>query len=216
MLLLQRHLEALLFAAGEPVPPAEIVACLRESVAPELTESSLDDALEGLRERYRGEEHVYQLQFTGGGWRLLTKPAYHPTLSRFFKQRAGKRLSRAALETLSIVAYKQPVTRSALEAIRGVSSDYAINKLLERELIAIVGRDPGPGRPLLYATSPQFMDYFGLGDIADLPKLRELVPPDNAIGEAPDITEPALPPAPAAAPEAPAAAKADPGAAELN
>ena len=180
---LLRHLEALLFSAGEPLPPEDLVRCLRESIAPELTEAGLEDAVESLKAYYSSEDQVYQLQFTGGGWQLLTKPDYYPTLSKFYKQRAGKRLSRAALETLSIIAYRQPVTRADIEAIRGVSADYAINKLLERELIAIEGRDPGPGRPLLYGTSPQFMDYFGLGSIADLPKIRELSPVENSIGE---------------------------------
>lgn len=186
---LLRNLEALLFSAGEPLSPAELTRCLQESIAPELTEPELDEAIVTLREYYSHEDQTFQLQLTGGGWRLLTKPEYHPTLSKYYKQQEGKRLSRAALETLSIVAYKQPVSRADVEAIRGVSSDYAINKLLERELIAIVGRDQGPGRPLLYGTSPQFMDYFGLGDISDLPKLRELVPTDNSIGDAPDITQ---------------------------
>ena len=185
-----RHLEALLFSAGEPLAPEDILAILSESVAPELTLSQLDDALEELREYLAGEDRTFQLQLTGGGWQLLTKPAYYPTLSKYFKQQSGKRLSKAALETLSIVAYRQPVTRADVEAVRGVGSDYAINKLLERELITILGRDQGPGRPLLYATSPQFMDYFGLADISDLPKLRELIPTDNSIGEMPDITEP--------------------------
>lgn len=185
-----RHLEALLFSAGEPLAPEDILAILNESVAPELTLSQLDDALEELRQYLAHEDRTFQLQLTGGGWQLLTKPVYYPTLSNYFKQQSGKRLSKAALETLSIVAYKQPVTRADVEAIRGVGSDYAINKLLERELITIVGRDQGPGRPLLYSTSPQFMDYFGLADISDLPKLRELIPTDNSIGEMPDITEP--------------------------
>lgn len=185
-----RHLEALLFSAGEPLSPEDILSVLSESVAPEITLSQLDDALETLREYLADEDRTFQLQLTGGGWQLLTKPAYYPTLSKFFKQQSGKRLSKAALETLSIVAYRQPVTRADVEAVRGVGSDYAINKLLERELITITGRDQGPGRPLLYATSPQFMDYFGLADISDLPKLRELIPTDNSIGEVPDITEP--------------------------
>ena len=186
---LLRNLEALLFSAGEPLSPAELTRCLQESIAPELTEEELNEAINELREYYSNDNQTFQLQLSGGGWRLLTKAEYHPTLSKYYKQQEGKRLSRAALETLSIVAYKQPVSRADLEAIRGVSSDYAINKLLERELIAIVGRDQGPGRPLLYGTSPQFMDYFGLGDISDLPKLRELVPTDNSIGEAPDIVQ---------------------------
>ena len=185
-----RHLEALLFSAGEPLTPEDILSVLNESVEPEMTLSQLDDALEALREYLADEDRTFQLQLTGGGWQLLTKPAYYPTLSKYFKQQSGKRLSKAALETLSIVAYRQPVTRADIEAVRGVGSDYAINKLLERELVTILGRDQGPGRPLLYATSPQFMDYFGLADISDLPKLRELVPPENSIGEIPDITEP--------------------------
>jgi len=186
---LLRHLEALLFSAGEPLEPAEILRCLRESQAPELSEEQLDVAIEELRTYYDQADQTFQLQFTGGGWRLLTKPEYFQTLSKFYKQRAGKRLSRAALETLSIVAYRQPVTRADVEAIRGVGSDYAINKLLERELVTIIGRSPGPGRPLLYGTSPGFMDYFGLGDIKELPKLRELVPVENAIGDEPGVTE---------------------------
>jgi len=185
-----RHLEALLFSAGEPLSPEDILSILRESVAPELSLSLLDDALEELRQYLANEDCTFQLQLTGGGWQLLTKPAYYPTLSKYFKQQSGKRLSKAALETLSIVAYRQPVTRADVEAVRGVGSDYAINKLLERELITIIGRDQGPGRPLLYSTSPQFMDYFGLADISDLPKLRELIPTENSIGEMPDITEP--------------------------
>ena len=202
---LQRHLEALLFSAGEPLAPEDIVRCLRESVAPELTEDALAAAVDELRAYCASADRVYQLQFTGGGWQLLTKPDYYPTLSKYYKQQAGKRLSRAALETLSIVAYRQPVTRADVEAVRGVSADYAINKLLERELISIEGRDPGPGRPLLYVTSPQFMDYFGLGSLADLPKIRELVPQDNAIGEVPDITEAAVAAEGAAAPTEPSA-----------
>ena len=185
-----RHLEALLFSAGEPLTPEDILAVLIESVAPEMSLSQLEDSLEELRTYLADDDRTFQLQLTGGGWQLLTKPEYYPTLSKYFKQQSGKRLSKAALETLSIVAYRQPVTRADVEAVRGVGSDYAINKLLERELITILGRDQGPGRPLLYATSPQFMDYFGLADISDLPKLRELIPPDNSIGEIPDITEP--------------------------
>jgi len=185
-----RHLEALLFSAGEPLSPEDILAVLVESEAPEMSLSQLEDSLEELRTHLEHEDRTFQLQLTGGGWQLLTKPEYYSTLSKYFKQQSGKRLSKAALETLSIVAYRQPVTRADVEAVRGVGSDYAINKLLERELITILGRDQGPGRPLLYATSPQFMDYFGLADISDLPKLRELIPPDNSIGEIPDITEP--------------------------
>ena len=181
---LQRHLEALLFSAGEPVAPEALAAAVREGVDPHLSDGDLADAIAELQAYYRSPNQTLQLHFTGGGWRLLTKADYFPTLSAHFKLQSGKRLSRAALETLSIVAYRQPITRADLEAIRGVGAGYALTRLLERELIAIVGRDAGPGRPLLYGTSPQFMDYFGLGSLADLPKLRELGQTANRIGEA--------------------------------
>ncbi len=180
---LARHLEALLFGAGEPVAPGEILPALRDSLGADLPEADLTDAIAELEAYYAAPDQTFQLQFTGGGYQLLTKPEYYPTLAKHFKHQSGKRLSTAALETLSVIAYRQPVSRPDVEAIRGVGCDYTISKLLERELIAIVGRDPGPGRPLLYGTSPQFMDYFGLGDISDLPKLKELVRTENTVGE---------------------------------
>ncbi len=186
---LHRHLEALLFSAGEALTLEEMLRCLQEHAAPSLIEAELEEALHQLRESYSNDDATFQLQQTGGGWQLLTKPEYFPTLAKYFKHQSGKRLSAAALETLSVIAYRQPVSRAEVEAIRGVGCDYTINKLLERELIAIAGRDPGPGRPLLYSTSQQFMDYFGLGSLQDLPKLRELMPTENTIGDAAEITE---------------------------
>lgn len=183
---LLRHLEALLFAAGEALPAPELARCLRASVAPQLTEADLRDALDELQADYESPDRTYALACHGGAWRLLTKPEYHPSLAALHKERSGKRLSRAALETLSVVAYEQPVTRVDVEAVRGVGAGYAINRLLERELIAIVGRAEGPGRPLLYGTSERFMDYFGLRDLRALPKLREVGEPEESIGEVAD------------------------------
>lgn len=180
---LQRHLEALLFSAGEPLSLAELQAAVHANVAAEQTEADFEEALEELRARYADPDHTFQLAFTAGGYRLLTKPAYYPTLAQYFKHQRGKRLSTAAMETLSVIAYKQPVTRADVEAVRGVGCDYTINKLLERELISILGRAEGPGRPLLYGTSQRFMDYLGLGDISELPKLRELAGAENSVGE---------------------------------
>jgi segregation and condensation protein B len=125
-----------------------------------------------------------------GGYQFLTKGAYHNTVGVYLKQTMKKRLSRSALETLSIIAYKQPVTKSELERIRGVNCDYAIQKLLEKELVAIQGRSDGPGRPLLYGTSDKFMDYFGLKSLDDLPKPKEFREPSNQIGEQAPIEEP--------------------------
>ncbi|MFM7838180.1 MAG: SMC-Scp complex subunit ScpB, partial [Chitinophagaceae bacterium] len=110
-----------------------------------------------------------------GGWQFLTKKEYHKTVAQLNGDKFLKRLSSASLETLSIIAYKQPVTKAEIESIRGVSSDYAIQKLLEKELIVITGRNESlPGHPLIYATSRQFMDYFGLNSPEELPKLKEI------------------------------------------
>ena len=112
----------------------------------------------------------------GGGWQFLTKKDYHKTIAQLNGDKFLKRLSSAALETLAIIAYKQPVTKGEIEAIRGVSSDYAVQKLLEKELIIITGRNEKlPGHPLVYATSKNFMDYFGINSADDLPKIKEIL-----------------------------------------
>ena len=122
-------------------------------------------------------------------FQFLTKGAYHNTVGQLLKIHSKKKLSRAALETLSIIAYKQPITKSDVEKIRGVSCDYTIQKLLEKELLTIIGRSDGPGRPLLYATSEKFMNYFGLKSIKDLPKIKDFKEVDNQIGEQAPIEE---------------------------
>lgn len=185
------HLEALLFSAGDPLPAEDILACLKESLAPDLTLEAVEDLVIELKNYCSDDQVMYQIHFTAGGYQLLTKSVYYATLSKYYKQQSNKRLSRSAMEVLSIIAYRQPITKAEIEQIRGVGADYAVNKLLERDLIVITGRDPGPGRPLLYGTSPQFMDYFGLGDISDLPKLKELQPKKvEEIGAKEEITEP--------------------------
>lgn len=113
---------------------------------------------------------------SGGGWQFLTKRAYHQTIAQLNGDKFLKRLSTAALETLAIIAYKQPITKSEIEAIRGVSSDYSIQKLLDKELIVITGRNEStPGKPLVYATSRHFMDYFGLNSPDQLPKIDDII-----------------------------------------
>lgn len=147
------------------------------------------EAIEELKERYSSPRYAFEIVEIGGGYQFLTKGAYHNTVGVFLRQTTHKRLSRSALETLSIVAYRQPVTKSELEAIRGVSCDYAMQKLLEKELVIIVGRSDGPGKPLLYATSGKFMDYFGLKSMDDLPKPKEFSNLENSIGEHAPIEE---------------------------
>ncbi|MCL4164336.1 UNVERIFIED_CONTAM: hypothetical protein GTU68_007796 [Idotea baltica] len=135
-------------------------------------------------DRYQSEEYAIELVEISTGYRYMSKGNYHRTVSTYLKQTTSKKLSKAALETLSIIAYRQPVIKSEIEQIRGVSCDYSIQKLLEKELVEITGRSEGPGRPLLYSTSIKFMDYFSLRSIEDLPKLKEIEVPENAVGEA--------------------------------
>src|SRR5690606_34374992 len=133
-------------------------------------------ALEGITEKYNSEFYPFEVRQSGGGWQFLTKQDFHKTIAQLNGEKFLKRLSAAALETLAIVAYKQPVTKGQIEAIRGVSADYAIQKLLEKELIIISGRNEQlPGHPLVYVTSKSFMDYFGINSSDELPKIKEVL-----------------------------------------
>ena len=151
--------------------------------------SEVQAALDSLIEKYQRDDFAIEIVEIAGGFQFLSKGAYFNTISNFIKLHARKRLSRAALETLSIIAYKQPVTRTELENIRGVNCDYSIQKLLEKELVEITGRGEGPGRPLLYGTSEKFMNYFGLRSLKDLPQLKDFKEPDSEVGEPAPLTE---------------------------
>ena len=130
-----------------------------------------------------GPKIAIEVVKVSNGYQFLTKKDYHAVVSLLQAQRAKKKLSQAALETLAIIAYKQPVTKPEIEQIRGVNCDYSIQKLLEKELITIVGKSDTVGKPILYGTSPLFMDYFGVNDISDLPQIKELTNNTNSIGE---------------------------------
>ncbi|MBL0234779.1 MAG: SMC-Scp complex subunit ScpB [Chitinophagaceae bacterium] len=173
------HIEALIFASDRPLTTLEIVELLNNSLTEEEEKVSLDgveSALEGIQEKYKVEFYPFAVLQSGGGWQFLTKKEYHKTVAQLNREKFLKRLSSAAMETLSIIAYKQPVTKGEIESIRGVSSDYAVQKLLEKELIVISGRnEKAPGQPLLYSTSSNFMDYFGINTAEDLPKIREVL-----------------------------------------
>lgn len=181
--LLHKHIEALIFCAAEPISLDEIQTCLSEMFEQELATELLMEALDTLKNRYEDDSHVFQIMHVGGGFRFLTKPAYQASISLLLKQKSKKKLSTSALETLAIIAYKQPITKAEIEQIRGVASDYAMQKLLEKELVKMVGKSDGPGRPMLYATSEKFMEYFGINDLRELPDLKEFVSMENSIGE---------------------------------
>lgn len=182
---LAQNIEALVFATDSPLSKTEILECLEEAFETAFAPEDVEGAIDEVRQRYAQPEFAIELVEIGGGHQFMTKGAYHNIIATWLKQTTKKRLSRAAIETLSIIAYKQPVTKSEAEAIRGVSCDYSIQKLLEKELVSILGRSDGPGRPLLYGTSPKFMDYFGLKDLKDLPQPKDFKEPDSEIGEVP-------------------------------
>lgn len=173
------HIEALIFASDKPLTTLDITELLNNAFGFMEDKISLDQveaAMEGITEKYDSEFYPFEMRQSGGGWQFLTKKDYHKTIAQLNGDKFLKRLSAAALETLAIIAYKQPVTKGEIEAIRGVSSDYAVQKLLEKELIIISGRNEKlPGHPLVYSTSRSFMDYFGINSADDLPRIREVL-----------------------------------------
>jgi len=172
------HIEALIFASEKPLTAMDIVELINTAfgfMEERITLDQVESSVEGIREKYQSEFYPFELRQSGGGWQFLTKTAFYKTIAQLNGDKFLKRLSTAALETLAIIAYKQPVTKGEIESIRGVNSDYSIQKLLEKELIVISGRNETmPGKPLIYTTSKTFMDYFGINSPADLPKIKEV------------------------------------------
>ncbi len=186
---LAQHIESLIFSSEHPISMEEIQAVLEEAFETELQLEDLEQALNQVKERYMADEYAFEVVPISGGYQFMTKGAYHHTIGTLLRQNTKTRLSRAALETLAIIAYRQPVSKGEMEKIRGVSCDYSVQKLLEKELVEIIGRSDGPGRPLLYGTSAKFMDYFGMADLSELPKLKDFEMPDEVLGEAAPIEE---------------------------
>ncbi|MCC6762951.1 MAG: SMC-Scp complex subunit ScpB [Chitinophagaceae bacterium] len=186
------HVEALIFASEKPVTTLDLLELVNNAIAfmeERATLDQVESAIEAVREKYSSEFYPFEVRESGGGWQFLTKGTYHKTVAVLNGDKFLKRLSSAALETLAIIAYKQPITKGEIESIRGVNSDYAVQKLLEKELVIITGRkEDAPGHPLIYATSKTFMDYFGINSPDELPKLSDIVPTDmvmpTAVGEA--------------------------------
>ncbi len=162
-------IEALLFASDAPLSPGRI----REVVG-QMEDAEIVGAIGTLRDEYRSGGRAFDIVELEGGYQILSRPEFASWVERLFVERRKARLSRAALETLSIIAYKQPIVKPEIEMIRGVSSDGVIKTLLERNLITITGRAEGVGRPLLYGTTQEFLNYFGLNQLGDLPKIEEL------------------------------------------
>src|SRR5437762_4156833 len=173
------HIESLIFASDKPLTTLEILELVNNAFGFMDEKISLDQveaAIDAIVEKYKSEFYSFEVRQAGGGWQFLSKKEYHKTIAQLNGDKFLKRLSAAALETLAIIAYKQPITKGEIEAIRGVNSDYTVQRLLEKELIIISGRNEKlPGHPLVYQTSKNFMDYFGINSAEDLPKIREVL-----------------------------------------
>lgn len=188
---LHQHIEALVFSSESAVTIDDIMDVLKKA-APEVAvdEKTVEQILQDLQEKFKSDIYAFELRVIGGGYQFFTKSTYYSTVATMIGQKEKKRLSTAALETLSIIAYRGPVTKVECEKIRGVNCDYSVEKLLEKELIEVAGRiEDAPGKPVLYKVTQNFLDYFGINSTNELPKLKDVLPvqDDNAIGSVPDV-----------------------------
>ena len=183
---LMPHVEALIFASERPITQIELTEMLGQAFELPIETERISTCIDAIREKYEAPYYPFQLREAGGGYQFLTKKAYHKTVLQLNGDKYIKKLSAAAMETLAIIAYKQPISKSEIEYIRGVSADYSIQKLLEKELIVISGRNENAvGKPLIYATSKNFMDYLGINSPEGLPH-TEIVIPTDAIEAMPE------------------------------
>ena len=182
---LMPHIEALVFASERPLSQIELKELLGQALETEIDTDFVAVSLSAIAQKYAATYYPFQLIESGGGYQFLTKKTFHKTILLLNGDKHIKKLSSSAMETLSIIAYKQPITKGEIEYIRGVSADYSIQKLLEKELIVIAGRkEDMVGKPLIYTTSKNFMDYLGINSPTQLPQLnditdKEIVIPTN-------------------------------------
>ncbi len=182
-------IESLIFVSNEPVSVDEIFNTLQETLeVEEITKEMILENIEKLIKKYKRKDYSFEVIKSGEGYSFLTKKETSNVVNTFLKNRSKKRLSRSALETLSIIAYKQPITKGEIEKIRGVGSDYAMKKLLNRGLVKMKGKSEAIGRPMLYGTTDQFLEYFGITTLRDLPSPKEFSEED--LGDGPDDVQP--------------------------
>lgn len=169
-------IEAIIFSSDEPIPEAEIIKAIKaiDGEETEITQADVQNAVDQLNAFYAQNTSAVNIVKIANGFLHATRSEYAKYVGYLSSEKSKRRLSPAALETLSIIAYKQPITKPELESIRGVNSDYILTALLEKQLITIAGRAETVGRPLLYKTTDEFLKYFGLKDLGDLPKPREI------------------------------------------
>jgi segregation and condensation protein B len=171
-------IEALFFATDEPLTLKQVVDIFGDSQDSErnrrITPEFILSVIEDLNKEYGETGRVFRIVKIAGGYQFATQPQFGVWLGRMVRERGKRKLSVSALESLAVIAYKQPVTKPEIEAIRGVNADYVLHSLLERNLVTIVGRAATPGRPLLYGTTKEFLKHFGINDLSELPKPREI------------------------------------------
>lgn len=167
-------LEALLFASEKPLSIEEVRQVLEEE-----TTKDIRALIDELKDEYEAQARGFRIYEIAGGYQVSTHPGFAPWLKKLHGSRRTSRFSKPALETLAIVAYRQPVTRAEIESIRGVNVEGVLKTLLEKEMVRIKGRKDSPGRPIIYGTTDQFLEYFGLRNLSELPTLEELAPPET-------------------------------------
>lgn len=183
------QIEAIIFSAEQPVQVDDIMAFFSKQYGIEYSAEEIQGWFDESVRFYEEQEIPFGIIQSGGGYLFKTKTDYHLLIASYLQRNSVKKLTNAALETLAVVAYKQPVTKSEVEIIRGVNCDYTIQKLMEKELIELKGRSEEVGRPLLYGTTSFFLDYFGINSLDELPKLKEFVETENQIGEKENIIQ---------------------------
>lgn len=168
-------IEALIFASDEPIPGSKIREIIVENEEQiEITKETVQDFVDKLNERYDENGLSFRIQLLGGGYTFVTESKYHYWLSIFQHENAYRKLSQSAIESLAIVAYRQPITKPEVDQIRGVDSGYILRQLMEKALIEVSGRADSPGKPLLYRTTKHFLTHFGINSVDELPKPREI------------------------------------------
>jgi segregation and condensation protein B len=172
----------LIFASEVPIGADEIKNCVEALIKNTVSKKQIEEIIQSLQIKYSREEFSFEIVNIGNAYQFLTKYEYYDLIGLLIKIKSNKKLSKSTLETLAVIAYQQPVSKAEIEKVRGVNCDYAVQKLLEKDLVKIVGRSKDPGRPLLYGSSEKFMEHFGLSSLQDLPKLKEIISEDNHIG----------------------------------
>lgn len=167
---LLQQIEAVIFASEE----AATLSLIRQVTGAELTQSQLETLIAGLNDQYVAAGLTFRIRRIAGGYRFLTEPQFGELLKRLLAPKIRRKLSQPVLEVLSVIAYRQPVTKGEIQQLRGTSPDYAVDRLLERGFITVCGRADSPGRPLQYGTTSEFLDLFSLHSLRDLPQLREI------------------------------------------